>query len=385
LRLCREYHGCMRDDWLTTTELLVAAHERGFTDLTARRIETWRHDGLLPRPQRVAQNGVRPVWLSPPETAPQLLTLCELHQRTQNTGNLRVLLWLRGHSQPPAAIRSALVAVIDDLHRTVETELAKTARHEHLTGDPSDVQRHAMTHLAGRVAARRGGNATPPRVRSAQQHRTHGVAALLHTMFFGEAPPPSLGTANNVEWTLGLLPRGRIDTVTTHGPSGKRVVADPWHDGSPTRLDVLADIASLPTLRRAAEQVNDADLELARTITAPLISGLAHLAQAATALRNYDQALGLGIVATIKFEGHEAPLLALVASLLQSDSRRNLLLIHEAIQFAAGQLSTLRTILIGGARIRQGVDHATRQQLARLTQLLNPRTDSPRSQPEAQP
>jgi len=375
--------GCMRDVWLTTPELLVAGHEWGFTDLTARRIETWRHQGLLPRPQRVAQNGLRPVWLSPPETAPQLATLCELHQHTRDTETLRVLLWLRGYPQPPAAIRSALVAAIDNTHRSIATELAKTIRRAQLTGDPADVQRQAMTHFAARVAARRGAHASPPRVRSAQTHRSQGVAALLHTLYFGEAPPPSLGTANNVERTLGLLPRGRIDTVTTDGPAGKRIVAEPWHDGTPTPLAVIANTASLPALRRAAEQVSDADLELARTITAPLISGLAHVAHGAATLRNYDQALGLGIVATIKFEGHEAPLLALIASLLQSDSRRNLLLIHGATQIAVGQLSALRTVLIRGVRLQQGVDQATRRQLARLTQLLSPRTDSPPSQPEA--
>ena len=370
-----EYHERMRDGWWTTPELLVAAHEQGFTDLTARRIETWRHQGLLPRPQRVAQNGVRPVWLSPPETAPQLHTLCELHQQTQNTGNLRLLLWLRSYSQPPAAIRSALVAAIDDAHRTIETELAKTTRREQLTGDPTDVQRQAMTHLAARVAARRGANATPPRVRSAQPHRSQGIAALLHTMFFGEVPPPSHGTANNVERTLGLLPRGRIDTVTTDGPGGKRVVADPWHDGTPTPLDVLADVASLPALRRAAEQVSDADLELARTITAPLISGLGHVAQVATALRNYDQALGLGLVATIKFEGHEAPLLALVASLLQSEHRNKLLALSTATQIAMDQAAALIAVIRSvrqGVRLRGRVDRQVLAQLERVAKAIRP-------------
>ena len=369
-------------DW-TTAQLLEHAHSNGYPDLTGRRIEDWRARSLLPRPRRTGQNGVSPVWVSPPEAAAQLLDLCELHQRTRNTEQLRVLLWLRGHPQPADAIREAVVTALDDAKRTIDAELMKVAHKEGLSGDLGEVRRQAMPQLANWVASRRGTHAMPPRVRSGRTHRADGVAALLHTMYFGEVPPSEVGSAEAVERTLGLLPRGRIDTVKSTGPDGVTRRTGPWHDGVPTPLDVHARIASLPALRQAAQNVTDDDLRLARTITAPLVNGLAEIAKASSALHNWDQALGFGIVATIKFEGHEGPLLALVISLLQNDERRNLLLIHEATQIAVRQLSVLRAVLSRGARLSQSVDGITRQRINRLTQLLSPRSESPRSQPKA--
>jgi hypothetical protein len=75
------------EQWWTTQQLLDLAWSKDFTEQEcgARKLETWRSEGLLPKPQRQGQDGLRPRWISPPGTDHQLLRLLELRRRGLQT------------------------------------------------------------------------------------------------------------------------------------------------------------------------------------------------------------------------------------------------------------------------------------------------------------
>jgi hypothetical protein len=63
--------------------LCRASDARGLV-VTARQLERFRAQGLLPRPARTSQNGMAPQWTYPPGTDAQLIALLLWRQHTKN-------------------------------------------------------------------------------------------------------------------------------------------------------------------------------------------------------------------------------------------------------------------------------------------------------------
>ena len=64
--------------------------------ISPRMVETFRAQGLLPRPVRGPNQGRTPTWIYPDGADKQLLCLLGWRARTKDPGTLKVLLWIDG-------------------------------------------------------------------------------------------------------------------------------------------------------------------------------------------------------------------------------------------------------------------------------------------------
>ena len=303
------------DGW-SSEQLLDHAHANGYPAVTERQLETWRHQQLLPRPQRVRQAGRTPIWLSRPDTGAQLLRLCQLRRQRaiSDPHRLRLLLWLSGIELPAALVQASLQAVLAQLAADLDKGITATARQHGLHGAPEQVRRRALTLLGEQAAGQRGVNTVLPRLPSARGHRNRAFSALFCLFVEGEAPPAEIGTGADVDRLLGLLPRGR------HDPVGD---IRGWCD-SHLDLDYIAQVASLPALRAAAETATEEDLRYARRAAAPLTRGLAFLSSLAAGFYR-DKYAGLTLLGHTGQGVYTEPcLVALVVSLRHTPAADNL-------------------------------------------------------------
>ena len=110
-----------KQPWLTVDQLLALAAAEGFDqpEITARKIERWRKEGLLPRPRRISLGrplGTRSEY--PPGTGQQLLALCRLRRRfPHDLDAVRFGLWYERYPLP-----------IDDVKRSMEQLLSSIMR-----------------------------------------------------------------------------------------------------------------------------------------------------------------------------------------------------------------------------------------------------------------
>src|SRR5260370_17031784 len=94
----------MEEHWVTVDQLLALAAAEGFhlPEITARKIERWRKERLLPRPRRISLGlgqGTRSEY--PPETGRQLLALCRLRRRfPHDLDAVRFVLWCQPYPFP---------------------------------------------------------------------------------------------------------------------------------------------------------------------------------------------------------------------------------------------------------------------------------------------
>lgn len=360
----------MASDGWTTQQLVQVAHESGFPDVTARRLETWRGQDLLPRPERVAQAGISPVWLSPPGTDRQLLALCRLRgdRGTADPDQLRLLLWLHGIEQPLLRVKASLEAVLTDVADLLEKEIAATARKKGFTGDPAQIRLQALNDLARQAAGLRTLNTVLPRLRSADGHRVAGFQAMLHMFVEGKAPASDVGTGEDVERTLGVLPRAELDRVEEAGP---------WHDGR-TDLDRMARVVSLPALRAAANLATDEDLLYARRAIRPLTLGLSFFSRLIGGMyadhRYRDNYAGLGLLRTLPKAAYTEPIvLALIVSLRHSELADNLTMLVDTVERCYKLIAPQLDAFLKMPRLlfQQKTLRGDRTQIARLRSVLD--------------
>src|SRR5580698_9701780 len=88
--------------------LLRAAARTGEL-VSERLLETFRAQGLIPRPYRVGNCGRSPIWRYPPGTERQLIALLRWRQHSKDPDLLKALLWLDGFPIPDATVREALL------------------------------------------------------------------------------------------------------------------------------------------------------------------------------------------------------------------------------------------------------------------------------------
>src|ERR1700677_2575376 len=93
---------CAAPEGLQSVDLLAAAGQAG-TGVSDRMLETFRAQGLMPRPRRVGYRGRAPIWRYPPGADRQLLALLGWREHTKDPDVLQVLLWLDGFPISAAA------------------------------------------------------------------------------------------------------------------------------------------------------------------------------------------------------------------------------------------------------------------------------------------
>jgi DNA-binding transcriptional MerR regulator len=251
--------------------------------ITARTLEYWRQEGLLPKAQRTGQAGKRPEWTYPASAAGQLQELLRLRERNRQPDVLRVALWFRGYDVDTQRVRMSIIVTLQRMYELMIKEIKK--RH-----DPSlpagDAQWAALEQVATAIARKRGAHAAPRFGRQAQQERDRATTLLLGLgLGFPEASERLSSDAPFVERLMGLdrarRPRGGLGAWLTGAPG----------DG----LEGFASIGSLPALIGAVEAADQSALLSSRELARTMLDGLAAFSRMADAFALADNATGLGM------------------------------------------------------------------------------------------
>jgi hypothetical protein len=247
-----------------TAALLQAAAGAGAV-VSERLLETFRGDGLIPRPRRAGYHGRSPVWRYPQGSERQLIALLRWRQHTKDPRQLKVLLWLDGFAIPVDDVREALIHELRATAQAVERELDRRARQLDL--DPAGIggRSRAIDALAQAVAAKRGITPIPRRVRVSASDRAHGVSLMIRMFGLGEKPEATAQDAVLVERVLGMAPNGRRQTIDGAGP---------WLTGPAEDLFSAAEIVALPNLAAALASASEAEFATARQIAAAMFRHL---------------------------------------------------------------------------------------------------------------
>jgi hypothetical protein len=268
--------------------------------VTERTLEYWRAQGLLPRPERIGQEGKRPVWSYPPGTGDQLTSLLQWRRKTKDPNMLRAALWYDGFPVDTDRVRQSMAVSLQGLIELFDKEVAKR------TDRPNDpgARWQAIQAIARTVASKRT-KGIPRLGRQALSERSAGVAltfglmtneplALQHL----EADAPALERLMGVD-------RGR-----RFKPGG----AAPWLDGPPEEgLASFAELGGVARLLKVLKEASDAELELARSLARTLIGGISALSRIADAIAGRDNAAGF---AWVRFTANEPSTAVLVVPLL---------------------------------------------------------------------
>lgn len=289
-----------------TAELVALAAESD-PAVTERTLEFWRHEGLLPRPQRDGQSGKTPVWTYPPEATSQLRVLLRLRGHTKDLNVLRAALWFEGYPVDTAKVRMSISAYLRQLRDVFERELQKRS-----SGAEGPEAREQAIRSVAQVLARKRGQAFPRLSRQALSERTDAIALMLTLILGDELRAPDLEAHGHAVERLIGVDRGR-----RYRPAG--VV--PWLDGPPEEgLQAFAAVGSLPRLVAVVDSASELDLQAARTLAATLLSGIAAFSRIADAIVGRDNASGMLGMALLQNGDPQAVLfvVALVLSILRS-------------------------------------------------------------------
>lgn len=268
---------------LDSSALLSAAEKAGYS-ISNRMLAAFRAQGLVPHPRRAGYRGRAPVWLYPPGTDRQLVSVLRYRALTKDQGVLRVLLWLDGFHVPADDVRRAL---LDHMHRMGESvEQAISTEASRLGLNPAEgiARSHAVDELARTMAAKRGSSSLPRRGRVRARERGDAIALLIRAIGLGEPVEGTPGQGDAVERTLGVAPNGR-----RHSIAG----AQPWLTGPAEDLFSAADLISLPRLLDAATHSTENELETARKTVTALFRYLPLAARMIDVLSGRDNYAGL--------------------------------------------------------------------------------------------
>jgi len=266
--------------------LLKAAAQAGGV-IGDRMLETFRAQGLIPRPSRAGYRGRAPVWRYPPGTDRQLAALLRWRERTKDPDLLKILLWLDGFAIPPAAVRAALSRQLSALAAIVEREISQQALRLGLDPSRDDARSQAIDARARTIAARRGATPVPRRGRVRADDRARAVALMIRTFGLGETLEGTAEEGAAVERVLGIAPNGRRHTIAGAGP---------WLTGPAEDLFGAASIVGLPSLLRAVADASETDLTAARQTVVALFRHLPLMARMLGAVSGNDNFAGFAVL-----------------------------------------------------------------------------------------
>ena len=269
-----------------TAALLRAAALAG-EQVSERMLETFRAQGLIPRPRRTGNRGRTPLWRYPPGTERQLVVLLRWRQHTKDPDLLTVLLWLDGFPVPDAAVREALLRGLHAMTRIIQREIDQRARRLGL--DPADgsARSRAISDLAHTAASKRGTTAVPRHSRIRASDRAHAASLMIRLFGLGEKIETTAQDAELVERVLGLAPNGRRRTIDGTGP---------WLTGPAEDLFSAAEITAIPNLATAVTGASEAELATARQMVSILFQHLPLMVRMTSAMfgdENYTGLAGL--------------------------------------------------------------------------------------------
>ncbi|MFM9760769.1 hypothetical protein [Streptomyces scabiei] len=320
---------------IESEHLLQAAAAAGHP-VSERMLEEFRSraQGLLPHPQRGPNQGRKPVWLYPPGTERQLVSLMRWREHTKDRNVLRVLLWLDGFPIATSAVRESVSASLSTMTQTLERELDAEAARRGL--DPASEREAALNSIASTLAARRGPNALPRPVRVTASERTNAVELLLRLFAFGETPDTTEEEAATVERVLGVSP-GRRQRVNGGGP---------WLVGPAQDLLDAAQVISVPRMAETLVDAADAELESARQLVAMLFRFLPLVARMIGAVFGNDNYAGMEGVGHLDDHPEFVMLLVpMVVGMIRAGWQENLDTIATALEPFPALTAEIRRVL----------------------------------------
>jgi DNA-binding transcriptional MerR regulator len=265
---------------ISTDQLLAAIDD---PEVTARTLEYWRQQGLLPKAQRTGQVGKRPEWSYPAAALDQLQELLRLRQRSRQPDVLRAALWFRGFPVETGGARSSIIAVLQRLHRLMLNEVDKRR-------DPSlpeeDARCGALEQIGRTVARKRGKHAAPRVSRQKLEDRERATTLLLGLGLGYPEAVERLGKDGALAERLIGVDQGRRSFAGLNawlsGPAGEG-------------LEAYGSIGSLPALIDAVSSATDDELLASRERGRTMLGGIAAVSRMADALALGDNVTGLGV------------------------------------------------------------------------------------------
>ncbi len=266
----------------STTLIQIAAASKH--DVSARILETFRAQGLLPRPTRTGHRGRAPVWIYPTGADQQLISLLGWRQQTKDPNVLRVLLWFDGFPIPSDTVRNALADGLRAMLDLFEREIAAEAKRHGLDAREATGRGQTVSLMAAALAAKRGRNSLPRHGRVSAVQRSRAVELILRMFALGERIDATTEEANAVERVLGVAPNGRRHRIHDAGP---------WLTGPAEALFDAVDVIAVPNALRAVVDATEVELETARHIVAALWRYLPLMARMMAALFDDDNYAGM--------------------------------------------------------------------------------------------
>lgn len=249
--------------------------------ITARTLEYWRHEGLLPKAERTGQAGKRPEWTYPAGAREQLGELLRLRARTKQPDLLRADLWFRGFPVATTSARNSIAAAL----RHTQTKILKEVDKRRDSSLPPEESTWAALQKLGRTLAHKRGRDALPRIARQSQDDRDSAATLLLALVIGvpDASDRLAQDADKVERMTGVY-RGR------RPPPG----FEAWLTGPASEaFQDFQSLASLPVLIEAVEAATEAELEASRDQARVLLLGISVIARLGDALTLTDNAVGL--------------------------------------------------------------------------------------------
>lgn len=306
------------------SQALFKAAARAGTPVSERMLESFRYEGLIPRPRRAGQRGQTPIWAYPPGADAQLVRLLWWRGRTKDTGVLKVLLWLDGFPIPAEDVRTALLSYLRQMNDTVEHAISSHA--QKLGLDPADPagRTAAVEELARTMAAKRGATPIPRRTRISAADRSHALALLVRTIGLGEQVEGTGAEGDAAERLLGIAPNGR-----RYSPDG----TGPWLAGPAEEIFGSGDVVGIPNMLKALVDVPDDALGHARQTVNALFRILPLAARMMDALADQDNASGLAAMEQVAENPENVMwVLAAATSMLVAGWSENLTAVADSLQ-----------------------------------------------------
>jgi hypothetical protein len=266
---------------------LLRAAARAGEQVSERLLETFRAQGLIPRPRRVGNRGRTPLWRYPLGTERQLVAMLRWRQHAKDPDLLKVLLWLDGFPVPDAAVREALLCGLHAMTGIIEREIDQRAQRLGLEPADGSARGRAISELAHTAAGKRGNAPVPRHRRVRASDRAHAVSLMFRLFGLGEKIETTAQDAELVERVLGLAPNGRRRTIDGTGP---------WLTGPAEDLFTAAEITAIPNLATAVTDASGAELATARQMVSTLFRHLPLMVRMTGAMfgdENYTGLAGL--------------------------------------------------------------------------------------------
>lgn len=276
---------------ITTSELLALVEDEG---ATARTLEYWRQEALLPKAQRTGQSGKRPEWTYPAEAADQLIALLRLRGKTKQPDVLRVALWFEGFPIDSTRVQASIAADLARLLELVTKEVAK--RRNHSVG-PEVSTWEALEQIARQWARKRGSKAPPRYGRQKLEDRERAMT-LTFGLLLGvdDASERLKEDARHIERMIGIdhgrNPRGGLPALL-HGPAEEALAG-------------FVPLCSLPALIERVENATQDQLATSRMLAHIFLNGLVTFARITDSVAVTDNAMGLAAIETLRDDPNAA-------------------------------------------------------------------------------